>query len=390
MNPIIYAIPVFMLTIAFEFWWAYRFRQNQTPGVGGGSRQIYNFSDTMSSITIGVLSRVATAFPRILTVGIYVAVYQQFATMTWDLRSPVAWIAAFLLYDFFYYWKHRANHEVRIMWAGHITHHNSEYFNLSTALRQASTTFVFDWIFYLPMAVMGIPWQMFVLVALGNLLYQYWVHTELIGRLGWFDRVFVSPSNHRVHHGQDDYCIDKNYGGVFVIWDRFFGTFADEHVDSNGKPLPISYGVRTNLQSFNPLWGNWHYYAMIWQDFKAAKGLSSKLETLFSPPSGWTGSLLDNFDAKQFKRYDISVSKKLMAYVTLQLVFNIFAVCAFLYVFPKIDRVSAALLGLWMTTALVAPVALLESKLWSLRLEIGRWVVLPILLWLVATRGTSL
>jgi alkylglycerol monooxygenase len=140
------------------------------------------------------------------------------------------------MYDFFYYWKHRANHEVRIMWAGHITHHNSEFFNLSTALRQSSTTFFFDWIFYLPMAVVGVPPAMFVGVALIDLLYQYWVHTELVGKLGWFDRVFVSPSNHRVHHGQNDYCLDKNYGGILILWDRLFGTFEDE------RDEPISYG----------------------------------------------------------------------------------------------------------------------------------------------------
>lgn len=387
MNPIIYAIPVFMLTVTFEFWWAYRFRGNLTPAAGGGMRQIYNFSDSASSLMIGVLSRVASAFPRILTVGIYIAVYQSFATMTWDTKSPVAWLLAFLLYDFLYYWKHRANHEVRIMWAGHITHHNSEYFNLSTALRQASTTFVFDWIFYLPMAVMGIPWQMFVLVALGNLLYQYWVHTELIGRLGWFDRVFVSPSNHRVHHGQDDYCIDKNYGGVFVFWDRFFGTFADEHVDGNGKPLPISYGVRTSLKSLNPLWGNLHYYVEIWRDLKAAKGLAAKLDTLFAPPSGWTDEHLNRFDAAQFVRYDVPVSKPLRAYVLLQMLITFLALCGFLYVFPKLGALPAALLGVWMTAALVAPVAQLESRRWGQWLEATRWVALLPLLWFIGVRG---
>ena len=384
MNPIIYAIPVFMLTVALEYWWSYQFRQNQVPAAGGqanssaGYRKIYDFSDTMSSIMIGILSRVAGVFPRLLTVGIYVLVYTQFATMTWDMTNPFAWLAALIMYDFFYYWKHRANHEVRIMWAGHITHHNSEYFNLSTALRQASTTFMFDWIFYLPMAVLGVPWQMFVIVALIDLVYQYWVHTELVGRLGWFDRIFVSPSNHRVHHGQDDYCIDKNYGGILVVWDRLFGTFADEKTDATGTPLPITYGVRTSLNSLNPLWGNWHYYVMIWHDFKTTKGLSAKLETLFAPPSGWTGEHMSAFDAQQFQRYAVAPSKQVSLYVLLQAVLNVIAICAFLYVFPKIGAVPAAILAIWLTAAIIAPVALLEGKCWGKRLEIARWIALPL------------
>ena len=187
MNPILYAIPVFMLTVAFEAFWALRRHGNRTADVGGRTRPIYQFADAMGSLQIGVLSRIAAAFPRLLTVGIYVLVYQQFAVSSWDKSSPLAWLLALLLYDFFYYWKHRANHEVRIMWAGHITHHNSEYFNLSTALRQSSTTFVFDWMFYLPMAVLGVPPEMWIAAALIVIVTSQAVRaddtTELIRKL---------------------------------------------------------------------------------------------------------------------------------------------------------------------------------------------------------------
>jgi sterol desaturase/sphingolipid hydroxylase (fatty acid hydroxylase superfamily) len=229
------------------------------------------------------------------------------------LKSPIAWVVALVIYDFFYYWKHRANHEVRIMWAGHITHHNSEYFNLSTALRQSSTTFIFDWIFYLPMAIMGVPTAMFVGVALIDLLYQYWVHTELIRKLGWFDRVFVSPSNHRVHHGQNDYCLDKNYGGILIVWDRLFGTYEDE------RDEPISYGVRTPLASVNPLWSNWHYYAIIWRDFWTARGVAGKMEALFAPPMGWSSEPTAPFDPERFQRYELQIDPKVVCYVLVQL-----------------------------------------------------------------------
>jgi hypothetical protein len=116
-----------------------------------------------------------------------------------------------------------------------MVHHSSEFYNLSTALRQTSSGWIFGWIFYLPMALAGVPPIVMGAVALIDLLYQYWVHTEMVGRLGWMDRVFVTPSNHRVHHGQNDYCIDRNYGGILILWDRLFGTFADERDDEKSS-----------------------------------------------------------------------------------------------------------------------------------------------------------
>lgn len=380
MSMILYAIPVFMATIVLEAAWAWFRQGNQTADAGGGTRPIYHFADAVSSLQIGILSRIAAAFPRLLTLGIYVLVFEQFRIGTWDLKSPLAWIAALVIYDFFYYWKHRANHEVRIMWAGHITHHNSEYFNLSTALRQSSTTFLFDWIFYLPMAVVGVPPEMFVGVALIDLLYQYWVHTELVGKLGWFDRVFVSPSNHRVHHGQNDYCLDKNYGGILILWDRLFGTFEDE------RDEPISYGVRTQLASVNPIWGNWHYYAIIWQDFLAARGLAAKIETLFAPPAGWDGKQITPFDPSQFQRYDLKVEPRVVGYVMLQLALNVVLTSMFLYCFRDWDNGQRSVAALWLVAALLAPAGLMERTRWAVGLEAVRWLLAPLAFWFLLVR----
>jgi sterol desaturase/sphingolipid hydroxylase (fatty acid hydroxylase superfamily) len=376
-NPILYAIPIFMLTVAFEAFWVWRRHGNRTVDVGGRTRPIYQFADAMGSLQIGVLSRIAAAFPRLLTVGIYVLVYQQFAVMSWDKSNPLAWLFAVLLYDFFYYWKHRANHEVRIMWAGHITHHNSEYFNLSTALRQSSTTFIFDWMFYLPMAVVGVPPEMWIAAALIDLLYQYWTHTEIIGRLGWFDRVFVSPSNHRVHHGQNDYCIDRNYGGILIIWDRLFGTFEDE------RPEPIVYGVRTPLASVDPLWSNLHYYALIWRDFRAARGIDAKLDAIFAPPSGWRDEKLGHFEPLKFKRYEIKVARSLARYVTVQYAISVLSLCAFLYRFPHWTATQGMLAGAWIVAGLVALAAMMAGKRWGTTLEVGRWIAVIPLVWML-------
>ena len=138
------------------------------------------------------------------------------------------WLLALVFYDFCYYWLHRAGHETAIFWAAHVVHHQSQDYNLSTALRQTSSGALLGWIFYVPMAMAGVPPLVFGIVALIDLLYQFWVHTEHVGKLGWFDRWFCSPSNHRVHHAVNDSYLDRNYGGILIIWDRLFGSFKEE------------------------------------------------------------------------------------------------------------------------------------------------------------------
>jgi alkylglycerol monooxygenase len=208
-----------------------------------------------------------------------------------------------------YYWLHRAGHEVHLLWAAHVPHHSSEDYNLSTALRQSSSGFLFGWIFYLPMALLGIPIKVFIVVGLIDLLYQFWVHTELVGRLGWLDRVFVTPSNHRVHHGQNDYCIDKNYGGMLIVWDRLFGTFADERVGEK-----IIYGVRKPLRSWNPLWANWMTYQDLCRAAWQAPGWRQKCMVIFAGP-GWLGDeaaskgqAVPAFDPNTHERFDTPAS----------------------------------------------------------------------------------
>ncbi len=156
---------------------------------------------------------------------------------------------AFVVYDFCYYWLHRLGHERNILWAAHSVHHQSEEYNLSTALRQTSTGFLLSWIFYLPLAVLGVPLAVFITVAALNLLYQFWVHTRHIPKLGWYEGFFVTPSNHRAHHAQNPLYMDRNYGGVFILWDRLFGTFQQE--DDAEPPV---FGVTRPLASWNPLW----------------------------------------------------------------------------------------------------------------------------------------
>ena len=270
LNPIIFAVPVFLLMMAAEYAIA---RHRGLP--------LYRPADTVASLSLGIVSQLVGVFTKVATLGIYTLVYSHAALWQLPADSPWVWVGALLAYDFCYYWLHRMGHEVNILWAAHVVHHSSEEYNLSTALRQSSTGFLLGWVFYLPMALLGVPPLVFVIVGLVDLLYQFWVHTRLVGKLGWFDRVFCSPSNHRVHHGQNDYCLDRNYGGLLIVWDRLFGTFVEER-----DTEPIVYGIRGQLRSWNPLRANAHVYAAVWRDMRLTRRWADKLRVLYMHP-GW-------------------------------------------------------------------------------------------------------
>jgi sterol desaturase/sphingolipid hydroxylase (fatty acid hydroxylase superfamily) len=292
-QVIVLAMPVFLLAIALEFVIG-MFRQRNT----------YRLNDALSSLGLGVMSQVFDAFGTLLKVAIYTWVFGHVALFELPASSPWVWVGALLGYDLCYYWLHRAGHRVGVLWAAHVVHHQSEDYNLSTALRQTSSGFLLGWIFYLPLAVAGLPPLVFGVVALIDLLYQFWVHTQQVGKLGWFDRWFCSPSNHRAHHAVNDKYLDRNYGGILIVWDRLFGTFVEED-----DAEPCVYGTRAPLRSFNPVWANLQVYRELWLDSWRARSWADKLRVWFMPP-GWRPADLaaawpkPAFDMAAVQRFD--------------------------------------------------------------------------------------
>src|SRR5207247_5460488 len=174
---------------------------------------------------------------------------------------------------------HRMSHEVNAFWAAHVVHHQSEEYNLAVALRQGAFQSSFSWVFYLPLAVIGFPPLLFLTVSSLDTLYQFWIHTRAIGRLGPLEWVLNTPSHHRVHHGRNPQYIDRNHAGTLIIWDRMFGTFEPEgHA--------VIYGVTEPIASWNPVWANFHAYRNLWADAKRAKHWWDKIRIWFMPP-GW-------------------------------------------------------------------------------------------------------
>jgi alkylglycerol monooxygenase len=338
-QVIVLATPVFLLAIGLEYaWGAWR------------GRDTYRLNDAINSISLGMLSEATGALLTLFRIGIYTALASSIALWHNDAfwLSPAGWILALLAYDFCYYWQHRTNHRVALFWAAHVVHHQSQDYNLSTALRQPSTYPFLNWIFYVPLALAGVPPLVFGVVALVDLLYQFWVHTEHVGKLGWFDRWFGSPSNHRVHHAVNDGYLDRNYGGILIVWDRLFGSFVEE-----GERCV--YGTRAPLESWDPLWSNLEVFWSLAQDSWHARSWADKLRVWFEPPGWRPAEVAARFPKAAFsvdavRRYHPPMTTGLAGFALVQFVLLLAAVLAFLWF---ADRLPFSLAAVWLAAVTV-------------------------------------
>ena len=269
-NVVQLAVPGFVLLIIFEMLWARR-----------NAPEKYEPRDTLSSLLFGTGSTAIGGLTAVAAAGIAMQVYD-FRLIT----IPITWWAialCFVLDDLAYYAFHRAAHRIRWFWASHVNHHSSQHYNLSTALRQTWTGFfTANFIFRLPLALVGFHPKLILFVGAVNLVYQFWIHTEVVGRMPrWFEAVMNTPSHHRVHHATNPRYLDRNYAGVFIIWDKMFGTFTAETDDEQ-----IRYGIVKQLGSFNLLWGVFHEWIGMINDVVRAP-FRAKLGYLFGPP-GWS------------------------------------------------------------------------------------------------------
>jgi len=375
MTLIALAVPFFLLALLIEL------TVDHLKQTG-----YYRSNDAINSLSAGILSESTGYFTKILKYTIWGLVLTNFALFDWQRSwfdaSPsgiLLWVLAAVLWDFCYYWNHRLGHEISILWAAHAVHHQSEEYNLSTALRQTSSGFLFGWIFYLPLFLIGFPADVLITVAAVNLIYQFWVHTRFVDRLGVLDRIFVTPSNHRVHHAQNERYIDKNYGGIFVLWDRLFGTFAEEQ-DSD----PVVFGVRKPLANWNPIWANFQVYSYLWFDAVKTRRWRDKIGVWFRR-TGWRPADVEAAYPKQatdlahFEKYDPALSVGRRRYVIAQ--FAIAVLSALLisvaYAEHGIQAVLVPALLLW--TQLYTLGLLNEDRPYAANFELLRlFVVLPI------------
>ncbi|MGB5333105.1 MAG: sterol desaturase family protein [Woeseiaceae bacterium] len=376
MDLIAIAVPFFMLALVIELIIDWR--------KGSG---LYRSNDAINSLSAGILSTTIGYFTKFLPLIAWGFVLRNFALIDmqpeWFDLSPgglLLWVTAALAWDFCYYWFHRFSHEISVLWAAHAVHHQSEDYNLSTALRQTSSGFLFGWIFYTPLFLIGFPLEVLITVNAINLIYQFWVHTQMVRRLGVLDRILVTPSNHRAHHAQNERYIDKNYGGMLILWDRFFGTFEDE-----AEEEPVVFGVRKPLANLNPFWANLQVYDYLLFDARKASRWRDKVAVWFRR-TGWRPADVEarypkqQTDFSQFKKFDPRIEPRQRRYVMAQFVIGLIGalIIAELYVRKGTEAVLIPCILLWLQLYTVG--LLNEGRSSARRLEWLRLLVaVPVL-----------
>ncbi|MFF9690940.1 sterol desaturase family protein [Streptomyces sp. NPDC014623] len=271
-DVVLWSIPAFVLLTALEM---ALHRLHPDEDAAG-----YDARDAATSVTMGLGSLVFDLLWKIPIVAVYAALYE----LT-PLRVPLLWWTVLLMLvaqDFCYYWSHRGHHVIRVLWACHVVHHSSRKFNLTTALRQPWTSLTV-WPFYVPLIACGVHPAALAFCSSANLVYQFWVHTERIGKLPRpFEYVLNTPSHHRVHHASQGGYLDRNFGGILIVWDRLFGSFAAE----TERPV---FGLTKNIATYNPLRVATHEYAAIARDVRAATSWGERAGRIFRGP-GWQPS----------------------------------------------------------------------------------------------------
>ena len=267
-DPVMYAIPIFSLLVFIEFFLYYKERT-----------EIVEIKDNLASITMGLGSIVINLGAKTVAFAAYYFLYQfRLFDLGWQWW---VWLLILFADDFTFYWHHRLSHQIRILWAAHINHHSSERYNLTTALRQSWTEMLYKYVFWLWLPLVGFHPIMIMMMLSISLIYQFFLHTETVKKLGFLEIFMNTPSHHRVHHATNIQYLDKNHAAIFIIWDKIFGTFQVE--EENDKPI---YGITNNIDTFNPVKIAFHEFGNIGKDVKNAPTFLDKIKYMLMPP-GW-------------------------------------------------------------------------------------------------------
>ncbi len=372
MNLIALAIPAFLALIAIEALIA-RARH----------KRVYRFNDAVADLGCGLSSQiVSSVLLGAMRTAAYIWVFTEFRF--WDLDDlgviPAwQWLFGLVGVDFLYYWWHRASHEINLLWAAHIVHHQSEDYNLAVALRQAWFTGMTALPLFLVLGLLGLPPHIYLVSKSVSSLYQFWIHTELIDRIGPLEWLLNTPSHHRVHHAINDEYLDRNYGGILILWDRLFGSFEPE------RAQPV-YGTTRALESFSPIWANFHHFVDVARKIRHFPRWRDKLRAWFVHP-GWSPthrqSSLSEAELTQRRLHKYSpqcASPWLQVYIGLNVLATVYATATLL---GQVKTMSLSLtlvasILVVMTTAVWG--GLFEGKRWAWPLEILRLVGVAALL----------
>ena len=354
-NPVVLSIPIYFLLIAIELL-IQQFSK----------KKLYRLNDAVTNISCGITQQLTGTFLIIFAIGIYQLIYEHLAIFIIP-SNAFTLILLFLLVDFAYYWAHRMSHEINLLWGSHVVHHQSEDYNFSVALRQSSLQVIWTSFFYLPLALIGFNTLDFALMVALSTVYQFWIHTETIKKLGPLEYIFNTPSHHRVHHGRDPKYIDKNLAGVLITWDMLFGTFQKEEE----KPC---YGITRPVKTWNPVWANLDHYVFMWSDLKKIRGLQNKIKYVFYKP-GWYPEELGGYqaappvDKHHFEKFDTGSFPAVNYYVLFQFILTLAGTAFFLFNKSSFNLNESAFIVFLIIITIVNCGALFEFKNWVLSAE---------------------
>ena len=367
-----YAIPIFLLLIGVEAFisWRMGIKINRGP-------------DMISSMSSGVTNIIKD----VLGLTIIIVSYAWLVDRVAIFEIPNAWyvyVIAFIAKDFAGYWIHRLEHTINFLWNRHIIHHSSEEFNLSCALRQSiSEVFSYVTIFLLPAAIIGVPAEVIAVIAPIQLFAQFWYHTRLINKMGWLEYIIVTPSHHRVHHAINPEYIDKNYGQIFIIWDKLFGSFQPELPE-----VPAVYGVKRPVRTWNPFLINYQHIWLLIRDAWNTSRWTDKIKVFFMP-TGWRPADVSSKypvqaidDVYGFEKYDSHISRPLLTWSWVQW-WVILALTMFLFFrFAEIGFPNVFLYGLYIFVAVFSMTSLMDRAQYAWIAEVIKFVLTGIILFM--------
>ena len=363
-SPVFYAIPGFIVLVAAEAYYSYRKK-----------KKLYRLNDTISNFSQGIGNQISGALEKVVLFGLFLYIYKHYAFF----YQPKTWwsfVLCLLLFDFLFYWAHRFSHEINLFWGAHVVHHQSEEYNLSVALRQSWFQNLLSFFIFLPIPLLGFDPLIFGAAAGLQTIYQFWIHTRTINKMPAVVEYFLNtPSHHRVHHAINPKYIDRNHAGLFIIWDRMFGTFKAEE-----DPEEIVYGITTQFKSWNPVWANYHYYAEMWSKAKDMRTWREKLYMIVARP-GWLPDYMGGFqhpgevDRSAIVKYDADTTNLFKAYGVLQFVITLVGTIDYLDHFSTISTFYKWLFAGVLVLSVLIIGAIFEQRRWIVWAEIVRLVL---------------
>ncbi len=374
LNYIALAVPLFLFFIAWEYWYTKRKGKN-----------FFQYAESVANLNVGIAERLLDVFTTGLFFFFFDYVHKNFAIF--DIKATwVTWVLLFLLTDFVWYWYHRLAHEINVFWAVHVVHHQSEDFNYTVSARITVFQAVVRALFWSVLPLLGFPALMISAFLLIHGVYPFFVHTQALGKWGWFEKILVTPAHHSLHHASNPEYLDKNYGDVLIIWDKLFGTFVEEK-----EGVKIEYGLTRQLKSHSFLWQHFHFPLEIFMNFRAAKGFRAKFRALFGKPDDLDPRFRSVLERKLLRlRPHTAPTLAMKQYVTAQTVFSLtllFVAVLFEHYIPLSQMI---LISTFIVISIINSGAILDQRRWIFFLEFVRALIVMIYVGLVFNNSWTL